>query len=246
MSRKNVKESVDLNFFADYNNINVNIIQNLTDIDQRILDASTILIITIKRGFGMLFMSKDAIPIIKNDFGMDTFIQQPELIKNNSAAMMMLRSRAEYVCDLYWKDLEHSPDKEDSEYFAYYKYNKHLWQDKRKQAFELGLYGKKAEAYMALGVAGNDVKTPNQLVSASGRRLLSNSGKHIRTPDEWTPKAERIRECLAKMDWDMKKPDKDYSYKVAAKLNIGRKYVEKIMYETKEKAGMINKPDIQK
>lgn len=137
MSRANVETSVDINFYADNLNIDINLIQNYSDLDPRVIDTATILKFVLKRGHGMLFMSRDSIPIIKQDFGMWIFQQNPDMVKNSSVTQSMMRSKPEYVCDYFWNTMEKRDDMGTITWqyplFSYYKQNKKMWQNRRKE-----------------------------------------------------------------------------------------------------------------
>jgi hypothetical protein len=147
MSRANVETSVDINFYADNLNINCNLIQNYSDLDTRVIDTATILKFVIRRGQGILFMSRDSIPIIKQDFGMWIFQQNPEMVKNSSVTQNMMRSKPEYVCDYTWNTMERRDTLGNIIWryplFDYYKLNKKIWQDKRKASMQMMMTGQK-------------------------------------------------------------------------------------------------------
>jgi hypothetical protein len=127
MTKGNVSKSVDINFFASLNAIHLGCIQNFSDLDQRIVDSASVLIIVDHRGEGMLFISSNVVAILKNTFGFEIFNERPELLKNTNVAPRSLRSLPSYICDIKWKDKRGEP------FFEYYKKNKEAWQEKRKQ-----------------------------------------------------------------------------------------------------------------
>lgn len=109
MTRMQVQKTENINFYADLLPINITLIQNFSDLDLRLVDTSTALLLVTRRGEGLLFLGSDALAILKNTFGFDQFIKQPELLDNSPVALKMLRSKASYVFDLTWSNMDDDP-----------------------------------------------------------------------------------------------------------------------------------------
>lgn len=103
MKSAQVETTSFLNFYASNNCVNLFLIQNFTDADQRITTKSTALILVLERGFGMLFSDSKFLPIFRDQFGLDAILDNPSLGKERELALHMLRSMREYICDLNWQ-----------------------------------------------------------------------------------------------------------------------------------------------
>lgn len=132
MARLQVQKTENLQFYADMFAVNITLIQNFSDLDLRIVDASNAVVVVTSRGEGLLFIGGDAIALVKNTFGFEMFNEHPELLDNNEIAMQLLRSKASYIFDLTWRNMDDDP------LYVYGKKKKTEYQEARRN----GTFGK--------------------------------------------------------------------------------------------------------
>ena len=103
MSRKQVQMTGDRNFYASKKHINLDLIQNFSDMDLRGTTKANAVILNLERGHGLLFADSRFIALARDQFGFEELIQQPSVLKFPPMAIHMLKRQSSYVCELSWK-----------------------------------------------------------------------------------------------------------------------------------------------
>lgn len=126
MSRKQAKDTGDLNFYASMNYVNFYLMQNLASLDSRITTISNVLFLIIERGTAMVFSDAKWLPFFYDRFGFDVFEDNPDIAKNKELALKILESKNEYMCTIRWRDRKAHTDNnyniigaEDDPFYAY-------------------------------------------------------------------------------------------------------------------------------
>jgi hypothetical protein len=124
MSNPNIQFTHLINGLASHNNIVFTLIQNLTDLDTRIVSKSPLLILDYGRGVALGYTKQQNFPIIKSSYDFEIFERYPRLLSNEDVALELLRSRTGYTCNYSW-----SAFKENDVFWNQYKSRKESLQN---------------------------------------------------------------------------------------------------------------------
>ncbi len=132
MSYINILYTKAINIFASNNNIIFTNIQDLTDLDTRIVRKAHIIFVIKRRGLAYTYVKQNNLPIIHQQSIFDLFERNPSLLTNGNIADAMLKRIKGFVGITKWKDLKriNSP--------LYVEYAKIKMQ--KQQALDLGQF----------------------------------------------------------------------------------------------------------
>ena len=119
MTKGQVQNTSDMNFFASKRNVNLMLIQNFSDLDLRATTKASAVLIVVERGRGLLFVDARYIPLAKDQFSFEQIMQNPDILKYAPMAIHMLKRMSSYVCELTWDKMA-----DDDPFHLYYLANK--------------------------------------------------------------------------------------------------------------------------
>lgn len=105
LNKLQVKYLQFINATASKNNINISVIQDLTDLDNRVLRKGNVLIIVYERGSGLVFAGDNAFPIVRTPL-IDTekFDKRKHLLSSKDRAIFELSKEATYMFPInFWQ-----------------------------------------------------------------------------------------------------------------------------------------------
>ncbi|MEM0143612.1 MAG: hypothetical protein QXL94_06645 [Candidatus Parvarchaeum sp.] len=124
MAQSNINLTQYLDVYASKKNRVFALAQDLTDLDQRVLNKASFLVLDYERGSGLLFAKSRNFPIIKQTFNFEKLQKYPRLIQNKEVGIANFRHVMGYIGKIHWNDLSgHALYRE-------YKSYKEFWQEK--------------------------------------------------------------------------------------------------------------------
>jgi hypothetical protein len=107
MKKANVKLGKMLNVFGNRLFTSIVNIQNLSNLDKRILDLANIVIGIDARGHGLVYMAQKNFALIKTTYGFEYIKEHPDLIEQGyeKGVYNLKKYVKSYVCEITWPDL---------------------------------------------------------------------------------------------------------------------------------------------
>lgn len=124
MAQGNINVTRYLDIFASQLNITFALAQDLTDLDQRVINKATALILDYERGGGLLFAKGRSFPIIKQTFDFDRLQKYPRMLRDKKIGIHNLKKVMGYIGKITWDDEPHN-----LLYMTHVEYKK-MWQQK--------------------------------------------------------------------------------------------------------------------